>query len=94
MSSTLTLASFAVMMTFLATKVGHEETLRAFRVTFTSSQLPSSRAADALISARTAASHTAKVTFGTSTQVTIISENIKGFVTRQSNRIFNVLLYL
>lgn len=62
------------MMAFLAAKFRHEETLWTFGVTFTGSQLPSTRTTDALVSAGTAAGHTAQITFGARTHVAIISE--------------------
>lgn len=71
----LTFTGLAVMMTFLATKVRHEETLRTFGVTFAGGQLPSARATNALVSARAAASHAAQVTLGACAHVAIISEN-------------------
>lgn len=74
----LTFASLAVMMTFLATEIRHEETLRAFRVTFTGGQLPSARAAYALVSARTTASHTAQITLGARAHIAVIPENGQG----------------
>lgn len=62
------------MMTFLATKVGHEETLWTFGMAFARGQLPSAWATDALVSAGAAASHAAQITLGTRAQVAIISE--------------------
>lgn len=64
------------MMTFLATEVGHEETLWTFGMTFAGGQLPSAWTTDTLVSARSAASHTAKITLGARAHVTIISETI------------------
>lgn len=68
------------MMAFLAAKFRHEETLRTFGVTFTGGQLPSARTADTLVSAGTAAGHTAQITFGARTYVAIISKKSHKFV--------------
>lgn len=68
-----TFASLAVMMAFLATEIGHEETLRTLGMTFASGQLPSARTTDTLVSAWTAASHAAQVTLGARAHVAIIS---------------------
>lgn len=61
-------------MTFLATEIGHEETLWTFGMAFARGQLPSARTTDALVSAGAAASHAAQITLGTRAQVAIISE--------------------
>lgn len=61
------------MMTFLATEVRHEETLRTLGVTFAGGQLPPAWTTDALVSAGAAASHAAQIALCARAHVTVIS---------------------
>jgi len=63
------------MVTFLATEVRHEKTLRTLGMTFAGGQLPSAWTTDALVPAGSAARHTTQITFGARAHVTIISTN-------------------
>lgn len=71
----LTIARFTVVMTLLATEVGLEEAFRTFRMTFTSSQLPSRRALHALIPAWPTTRITAQITLDTTAAITVIAVN-------------------
>lgn len=66
-------ASFAIMMTLLTAKLGFVETLRALRMTFAASQLPTERTLDALVAARPTAGVTAEVTLGAGATVAVVA---------------------
>lgn len=69
-------------MTLLAVEIGHEETLRTFRMAFAGRQLPSSRARDAFVFSRSAARHTTEETLFASAVFVVIATTLKKYERR------------
>lgn len=88
----LTITSLTVMMTLFTSKFRLEKSLRTFRMTFTSCQLPSFWTSYALISTWTTACVTTQIAFYTRSTITVIA--VCGYKQERGRKLIEFFLFI